>query len=148
MSESIPDQEFHVGLKAFIYHLDKILIVRSNPRGVYASTSWGLPGGKINSHEKEAPFEATLTREIEEELGPAFKASIGHPFCAWKYIRPNKPPILLLGFECKYLSGDIALSEEFDTHAWLDRESVQDYTFLPGHEAAIASSWKKCLVQN
>jgi 8-oxo-dGTP pyrophosphatase MutT (NUDIX family) len=135
--EPFTDQGFHVGLKAFIEHENKVLILRSNPQGFYANSFWGMPGGRINTEELEDPFETTLAREIREELGEAFKVSIGSFFHAWKFIRPSKMPILLLGIHCKYRSGPIVLSPEFDTYAWIEKEQAGQYKFLPGHAEAI-----------
>jgi len=135
--EPFTDQAFHVGLKAFIEHENKVLILRSNPQGFYANSFWGMPGGRVNTEELEAPFETTLAREIREELGENFKVSISHFFHAWKFIRPGKMPILLLGILCKYRTGSITLSQEFDSYAWIDKSQTSQYHFLPGHTDAI-----------
>lgn len=137
MSDLIPDQEFQVGLKAFIEKEGRILILRSNPKGIYRATTWGVPGGKINIHEVGADFSVTLQREINEELGNDFQVKIGDIFYMWKFLRPSKTPILLVGFSCEYLGGTIHLSPEFDTYKWINFEDADQYTFLPGHAEAI-----------
>ncbi len=140
----VNDQEFHIGLKAFIEHQNKLLILHSDPKGPYASSFWGMPGGKINTQETSASFETTLKREIQEELGEDFKVTIGEVFYAWKFILPGKLPILLLGISCKYLSGEISLSPEFDSYAWIEADQHPTYSMLPGQAAAI-EKWQKNL---
>lgn len=134
---TIKDQEFYVGLKAFVEAEDKLLILQSNSKGIYASSLWGLPGGKINVNEIADPFDTTLMREIDEELGSDFKAKIGDPFHAWKFIRAGKLPILLLGIACEYLSGEVCLSPEYGDYAWISHDEAHHYEMLPGHAEAI-----------
>ena len=132
------DQEYLVGLKAFISKEEELLIIQSNPRGVYRSKVWGLPGGKVNEEELHLPFQVTLQREIHEELGRDIKVEIHDFFHAWKYIIPNKKSIVLLGLHCTYHSGEVVLDQqEYCEYAWLKLTDLDTYQFLPGQKEAI-----------
>jgi len=63
------EQKFHVGIKALILNENnEILLLRINPKELKGNNPehWDLPGGRI---EEDDSIEATLVKEIEEELG-------------------------------------------------------------------------------
>jgi 8-oxo-dGTP diphosphatase len=59
------DKKLEVGVKAFIFHNNKVLILqRAKPYIGENFTRWDIPGGRINPGE---PLQEALAREIKEE---------------------------------------------------------------------------------
>src|SRR5690242_20131870 len=105
------NQRFEVSLKAFLVDRDRLLLVREAGNG----RLWELPGGRIDVGEEGKPPEDMLRRELLEELGPATRYEIERPLLTW--VRPWEPSrgngfVFIVGFLCRYLRGDIALSAE------------------------------------
>ena len=102
------DQHFLVGQKAFIKNNKGQLLILIDPeRGL------DLPGGKIQ--EGELNFDEALKREIREET--SLEIEVEEPFTRWYHegtqdSRYAGEPFFFVGFHCRYLSGEIELSDE------------------------------------
>ncbi len=124
------DQLLFVGQKAFIDKDGEILVLTDPQLGV------DLPGGKIK--EGELNLAEALKREVKEETG--LEIEIGKPFTTWMIEFPldhrNQGKVFLVGYECKYISGEITLSDEHTEHKWVNKENFQE---LPkeGHFKAV-----------
>ena len=64
-------QRFYVSLKAVIAHENKILLVQLH------SGFWEFPGGRIDEGEEPVSLDATIGRELTEELGGSVKIRLG-----------------------------------------------------------------------
>jgi 8-oxo-dGTP pyrophosphatase MutT (NUDIX family) len=132
-----PLQTFQVGVKAFVWHDERLLVVqeRAEPR------LWELPGGRIEPHELELPLATVLARELREELGAAFRCTIGSPCAAWiRPARPDRPlPVFLVGLSCTAASGAIALSDEHVAWRWLAADAIDDVELVPGYREPVAT---------
>ena len=107
---------FHVGQKAFIDREGEVLIV-FRPDGRF-----DFPGGRINDGESDI-IEA-LKREVREET--TLDVEVCQPFATWLGLGDTT---YLVGYRCRYLSGEIVLSEEHTAFRWVNRtnfESLDD----------------------
>ncbi len=103
---------FKVGQKAFIEREGKILILNDPIRGL------DLPGGKIDQGEED--LVEALRREVKEET--SLEVEIGKPFEV-SYRNVTKPTYFVF-FRCKYLGGEVNLSEEHDSFRWIDKDDL------------------------
>jgi 8-oxo-dGTP diphosphatase len=117
------DQLLYIGQKAFIEKDGEILILIDSILGL------DLPGGKIQ--EGEFDFKKALKREVEEETN--LKIKICNPFVTWYYEIPKnkKHPsggkkIFMVGYKCKYISGEIKLSDEHNKFYWVGKNSYKN----------------------
>lgn len=134
------DMVQRIATKALIVNDDgKILLLREantyeEGTGVYR---WHLPGGRLNIGEH---FEDGLRREVMEETG--LTISIGKPIFVgeWRPVIKGTPnQIVAIFFACKRKSGDVVLSEEHDTYAWLSPEDYKQYDIMDPDDKVIAA---------
>ena len=132
-----PLQTFQVGVKAFVWHDERLLVVQERA----APRLWELPGGRIETDELELPLPAVLARELREELGSAFRCTIGAPCSAWiRPARPERPlPVFLVGLLCTAAVGTIALSDEHVAWRWLAPDELGDIELVPGYREPVAT---------
>lgn len=126
------DALYCVGQKAFIEKDEKVLILMDPKSGL------DFPGGKVQ--EGELDFDEELRREVREETG--FEIEIGAPFVRWYFEfseghRNVGKKVFLLGFRCKYRSGELVLSAEHNAYHWVDRDTYQQYNDGSGHYKAL-----------
>ena len=103
---------FHVGQKAFIDREGEVLIV-FRPNGWF-----DLPGGRINDGETDT-IEA-LKREVREET--TLEVEVCQPFATWL---GRADTTYLVGYRCRYLSGEVVLSEEHASFRWVNRTNFE-----------------------
>ena len=121
------DALFCVGQKAFIERDGKVLILNDPSEGL------DFPGGKIQDGEAKdgdaSSLFRSLQREVREETG--LEIEVGNPFVVWYHEFPknhrNYPKVVyLVGFRCKYVSGEIKLSDEHNKFKWVDRNDYAE----------------------
>ncbi|MEK7177053.1 MAG: NUDIX domain-containing protein [Patescibacteria group bacterium] len=115
------DAQFYVGQKAFI-EKDGDILVLNDPRD-----GLDFPGGKIQVDELD--FKKELQREVREETN--LEIEIGPPFVTWCYESPKHhrnaaKKIFLVGYRCKYKTGDIRLSDEHDSYRWVNKNNYHE----------------------
>ena len=122
------DALFCVGQKAFIGKDGKVLVIRDPIEGI------DFPGGKIQEGEAKErdvnSLTASLQREVKEETG--LEIEVLSPFTVWyhefsKNHRNYPKVVYLVGFKCKYISGELTLSDEHDKFEWVDRDSYKKW---------------------
>ncbi len=131
---------FEVGLKAFLVTGPRLLLVKEREGGL-----WELPGGRIEPGEEELPAATILAREIAEELGDDVLFDLEGPVAAWA--RPGDGMrkgryVYLVGYLCRYRSGEIRLSDEHAAHAWVDAASWRSHAPAPGYERVLEEFWR------
>ena len=115
------DALFYVGQKAFIEKDGDVLVLNDLSKGL------DFPGGKIQVGELD--LEEALRREVREET--TLEIEIGESFVTWcnefpKHHRNAGKKIFLVGYKCKYKSGDIALSHEHNSYRWVNRDNYHE----------------------
>jgi len=111
------NQTFYVGQKVLIRKGEELLLL-IDPR-----FELDLPGGRIQEGEKD--LYASMQREIEEEIG--LHVEIGTPVVTWTWqIKVEQHPVFLVGYESKYISGEIKLSEEHSEFLWVTKEAYKN----------------------
>lgn len=115
------DAQFYVGQKAFIQKGDEILVLGDPLEGL------DYPGGKIQQGEND--LIESLKREVREETG--LEIEVGAPFTTWTNTFPSNhrlagKQVYLVGYRCKYVSGEVKLSHEHDKFHWVTKENYKD----------------------
>ena len=114
------DKLFCVGQKAFIEKDGEVLILHTPAAGL------DFPGGKIQKGEID--FMESLKREVREET--ELEIETGDPFVVWynEFFPPHRnagKKVYLVGFRCKYLSGEVKLSSEHNRYQWIGKEEYK-----------------------
>lgn len=122
------DALFCVGQKAFIEKDGKVLIIYDPMEGL------DFPGGKIQEGEAKngdiSSLVDSLKREVREEVN--IEIEVFNPFIVWYHEFPkghrNYPKkVYLIGFRCKYLSGELKLSDEHDKFEWVNESDCEKF---------------------
>jgi 8-oxo-dGTP pyrophosphatase MutT (NUDIX family) len=122
------DALFCVGQKAFIEKDDKVLVLGDTIEGI------DFTGGKIQEGEaKERDINsliASLKREVREETN--LEIEVFDPFAVWYHEftqghRNYGKKVYLVGFRCKYVAGELKLSDEHDKFEWVNKDSYEKW---------------------
>ena len=86
-----------------------------------------FPGGKIQ--EGEDDFDEALKREVREETG--LEIEVGEPFTRWYFEfgqdhRNAGKKVFLIGFKCKYKSGEVKISDEHSEYKWVTKLNYKE----------------------
>ncbi len=125
------DQLLFVGQKAFIEKDGEILILNDPKLGL------DLPGGKIK--QGETNLAEALKREVREET--SLEIEVEEPFTAWMIEFPpdhrNQGKVFLVGYKCKYVSGEVVLSHEHIDYKWVNKNNFRELLQDDGHSRAV-----------
>ena len=105
-------------------------LITQRVAGSHLAGLWEFPGGKRDPGET---LEACLRRELNEELGAAFRIEELVETIRWEY--PEKT-IVLHFFRCRHESGPIAPCESQEM-AWVPPERLCDYQFPPADAVVL-----------
>jgi len=129
------DKFFFVGQKAFIEKNGKVLVLITKDLGV------DLPGGKIQEGEND--FNESLKREVREET--SLEIEVENVFIRWsvelKYGRNMGKKVFLVGFRCKYKSGEIKISNEHSGYKWVNKNTYKELDDGSEHFKALEKYW-------
>lgn len=127
---------------------NQLLILKAAVHGLY-----DLPGGRLDMQEFEIPLPECLKREALEELGENVKLEINYnPIVLsrellWDKIlkQDHYRRIFIVGYEARYLGGEIKLSDEHESYKWVDIKTFDPSgQFRPGHGALVQEFlWQK-----
>jgi 8-oxo-dGTP diphosphatase len=110
---SVAHRIFEVGQKAFIERDGQVLVV-------FFPNGWlDFPGGRIN--EVEDDLVEALRREIREET--TLEVEVGDAFATWV---GRGGAVFLVGYRCRYVSGEVALSDEHIGYRWVNRSQFAE----------------------
>jgi len=127
---------YFVAVKVFLEKDGKFLVMKDN------FGDWDLPGGRILKDEFEVPLEAILSRKMSQEVGSDVRYTLGKPLVFFRHERvevaPGSPTVRIfaIGYQAKWLSGDIQLSSRHTEMLWADPK-----TFVP--ENYFTGGWLK-----
>lgn len=115
------DKLYYVGQKAFIEKDGKVLVIGDPTEGL------DYPGGKIQVGETD--LVEALKREVREEVG--MEIEVGEVFFTWTNTFPAHhrnagKEVFLVAHKCKWVSGEITLSEEHDSFRWVDASNYRE----------------------
>ena len=105
---------------AIIEKDNKFLITQRPDDGRHNANKWEFPGSKLEFGEQ--PREC-LEREIKEELGIEVKAEDIFAISSHVY---GEKHVVLLGFHCKLISGDIQ-KHDISDFKWVSKEDIGNY---------------------
>ncbi|MBU0636391.1 NUDIX domain-containing protein [Candidatus Micrarchaeota archaeon] len=107
---------FRLAAKGFILNENKkLLVVKRSNYTKQKPGIWELPGGRLEPGEN--PING-VQREIKEETG--LEINVLEPISVRHFKRVDKQTVTLLIFLCELKSGTIQLSNEHDSHNWID----------------------------
>lgn len=71
----------------------------------------------------------SLKREVKEETG--LEIEVFNPFAVWYHEFPKGhrnygKVVYLVAFKCKYVSGELKLSDEHDKFRWVDKNDYKE----------------------
>lgn len=124
--------EFGIAVKAAIVRDDRLLLLYKSDVGVEGDIDTtrrhDLPGGRLQLGE--SPFDGLL-REVVEETN--LEVQILSPLDVWHQFDPARQFQLVgITFACRYISGEVVLSEEHSSHEWLTRADVDQKNWPDG----------------
>ena len=122
---------YFVAVKLLLRDGDKLLITHD----IFGS--WDIPGGRIKKDEFEAPLESVIERKINEEIGPDVKYEVGEVKVFFRHERKEMKigelvRIFAIGYEGKYLGGEITLGDHHDKYEWVDVKSFKPESYFTG----------------
>ncbi|SKA04701.1 (deoxy)nucleoside triphosphate pyrophosphohydrolase [Consotaella salsifontis] len=111
---------------------DNRVLLAQRPEGKTLAGLWEFPGGKVEPGESP---EATLIRELEEELGIAVKAPCLAPltFASHAY---DSFHLLMPLYVCRRYEG-IPAPREGQALKWVRAKNLRDYPMPPADEPLI-----------
>lgn len=115
------DWQLYVAQKAFIRKGDGVLILIDE-------LGLDFPGGKLQVGETD--FDAALRREVTEET--TLEIEIGDPFVTWyrefpSWHRNAGKKVFVVGYKCKYTSGEVTISDEHSKYHWVNKENYKQF---------------------
>lgn len=122
---------YHVAVKLLLRDGDKLLITHD----IYKA--WDLPGGRIKKDEFDKPLEGVIERKMNEELGGDIQYELDDPIVFFRVERlefntSEQVRIFAIGYEARYLGGEIRLGEHHDKMEWVDVNSFKPEDYFEG----------------
>ena len=126
-----PKDLYFVAVKLLLRRNNELLITHD----IFGS--WDIPGGRIKPDEFEVPLEEVVARKMDEELGSKVNYELGKPVVFFRHERieksTNEPVrIFALGYEAKYLDGEVQLGSNHDKYEWVDFASFKPEEYFTG----------------
>ena len=126
---SLAKDEYLVAVKLLLRDGDKLFIFKDQ------WGEWDIPGGRIRKDQFETNLEDVLAEKIKVELGPEVKYELGDIKATMRVQREEigrngaVVRIFAVGYEAKYLGGEIQLGEYCDKYEWIDLKTanLEDY---------------------
>jgi 8-oxo-dGTP pyrophosphatase MutT (NUDIX family) len=131
---------FEVGLKAFLVRHGRLLLVRER----VAPQLWELPGGRFDEGEEMTSTSVILARELGEELGSSLRWDLVGLRDTWVRLAPERGThVFLLGFECRWLDGEIVLSDEHVESQWVERDDWRGLPLAEPYPEVLERFWTR-----
>ncbi|KKQ52795.1 MAG: ADP-ribose pyrophosphatase [Parcubacteria group bacterium GW2011_GWD2_38_11] len=118
--------KFGVAVKGIINKDGKILVLKRAAHDDHKPGVWETVGGSMD--ENESPQE-TLKREVMEEAG--IVVEIIEPFNVFSFKKDNGEFKIGITFICKYVSGQVELSEEHSEYKWIEPGEFMNFESVP-----------------
>ncbi|MGL4449651.1 MAG: NUDIX hydrolase [Sarcina sp.] len=108
-------------VKGIILRDGKVLTIRRSFQDKISAGSWEVVGGKIEFGES---LEEALRREVLEETG--IEIEITDTLYAKSNVIDENTQMVVVVYMCKYLSGEVRLSEEHIAYRWVSVEGLKE----------------------
>lgn len=133
---------YNIALKVLLRDSEKLLITHD------IFKEWDLPGGRILPEEFQTDFIEIIKRKIGEELGTDIKYEVGEPKAFFRVERTEVDGriarIFAIGYEAKYLGGEIKLGDHHDRMEWVEAKTFPaDQYFTGGWLKGVQEYQKK-----
>lgn len=110
---------FTAGIHVLIKKDDQYLLIRRSETDDEDRGAWDLPGGGIDAGEQP---QVAAKREAKEEAGVDVKVGQAITYLAIPYKGMWSIELIVEG---EYISGEVKLSEEHDSHRWVSKEELK-----------------------
>lgn len=123
---------YFVAVKALLRDQGNLLIIHD----VFGQ--WDIPGGRLRPQDFHVELEGVLKRKVREELGEDIDYELGAPCVFFRHERSEhglggrKVRIFAVGFEARYLSGQIRLGPHHDRFLWVDAATFPAERYFVG----------------
>jgi 8-oxo-dGTP pyrophosphatase MutT (NUDIX family) len=124
---------YFVAVKLFLRDGDKLFISHD----IFGS--WDLPGGRIKKDEFNTPLKDVIARKVHEELGDDLKLEVKEPNGVFFRVERNEAGldgqlvrIFAVGYDAKYLSGEIKMGKHHDKIEWVDVKTFKPEDYFKG----------------
>ncbi len=117
-------KKLQIGVKAIIEKgKDEVLMIkRTEKYGERLKDMWDIPGGRIDVGEEP---QDGLRREVQEELGN-LEFKINKPIHVGSVVNDKERHIVRITYLCRYIEGNIKLSEEHSDYSWFKSSKLPD----------------------
>lgn len=131
---SVAKDHYMVAVKLLLRDGDTLLITKDQ------WGEWDLPGGRIRTDQFNVPLEDILEDKVVEELGSDLKYELGEIKTTFRVERKEAGRggetvrIFAVGYEAKYLSGEIKLGDHHEKYEWINLKTadLNDYASPSG----------------
>jgi ADP-ribose pyrophosphatase YjhB (NUDIX family) len=126
--------QYFVTVKVFLVNDGKLLITKDR------FDCWDIPGGRLRPEDFDVELENVVTRKMIEELGDNVKYELGQPVIFMRHERDEilpsgekeKKRIFAVGYEAKYLGGEIILGPSHEKYEWVDIDNFEPDKYFVG----------------
>ncbi len=108
----------------------KYLFAKRQPADPQAGGQWSFPGGKVDAEIGEGIIEATLRREIKEEVGLEIKDGLRY-LGSQSFVRVSGHNVVALTFLCDYKSGVAAPLDGQSEVSWYTLSEARSLPLPP-----------------
>jgi 8-oxo-dGTP diphosphatase len=125
--EKIMPGKFLVGVSALIERDDTILLLKRVSTKDHGSKEWEPVSGRVEPGESAT---MAVSREVLEET--ALVVEVLQPFDTFYFLRgESKEELIGITFLCRYVSGELRISEEHSEAQWIPIESLLELDVIP-----------------
>lgn len=126
---------YFVAVKVFLKNSKNQLLIIKDKFG-----DWDIPGGRLRAQDFCTSLSNIVKRKIGEELGKKVKYKLGDPVVYMRHERneilatgkKEKRRIFAVGFEAKYLGGEINLGKNHIKSEWVDLKNFKPGKYFKG----------------
>lgn len=138
---------YFVAVKVFLVDdNDQLLIIKD----IY-DDGWDIPGGRLRIMDFDTPLEEVVERKMREEVGEDVQFDLGEPVVFIRHERferasNDRRRIFAVGYQAKYLGGDIALGAYLREYKWVPlKDFVPEDYFVGGWLKGVKEFQEKLL---
>jgi len=132
------DQErdlYFVAVKMFLTDEAGRLLITKDRFG-----DWDIPGGRLKEDDFLTSLEKVAEHKIIKELGDDFRCQLGQPLVFMRHERNEilasgekaKRRIFAIGYEAKYLGGEIKLDVNHERYEWVNPKTFNPADYFTG----------------